>query len=360
MVQYDFEYSRRVRAVHVGCGGHSFRNILPSYRYAPIELLAVCDVRAERAETFAREFGAERWYTDYRALLEDERPEAVFLVTGYLPDGRPTYPELAIRALAAGAHVWMEKPPAATTAEIREVRAAAEHAGRQVMVGLKKAFFPAIRKAKGISRSPEFGPVTSITARYPQSLPPQDRKSDPKAMLGFLDHLCHPASILHTLGGPFESLIYQRTRENGAVVALLRFVSGAVGSLHLAAGISGTSPLERVEVVGKGANVVVENGCRLTYFRRGQRGEGGYGHAESFIGPDDGAPIIWEPEFSLGQLYNQGLFLLGYAPEIRSFCECILEGKPVEEGGLDAAFQVTALYEAFLEPEGGIIPVARE
>src|SRR5207302_9720112 len=136
MVQYDFQYPRRVRAVHVGCGGHSFRNILPSYRFAPIELLAVCDVDARRAETFAREFGAERWYTDYQALLEDERPEAVFLVTGYLPDGRPTYPELAVQALAAGAHVWMEKPPAATTNEIRELRAAAERAGRQVMVGL--------------------------------------------------------------------------------------------------------------------------------------------------------------------------------------------------------------------------------
>src|SRR5205823_1108594 len=130
--------------------------------------------------------------------LEDERPEAVFLVTGYRPDGRPTYPELALQALAARAHVWMEKPPAATTDEIREVRAAAERAGRQVMVGLKKAFFPAIRKAKAISQTPEFGPVTSITARYPQSLPVQERKGDPKAMLGFLDHLCHPASILHT------------------------------------------------------------------------------------------------------------------------------------------------------------------
>src|ERR671924_412048 len=101
MVQFNYEYPRRLRAAHVGCGGHSFRNILPAYRYAPIDLVAVCDLDGARAAHFARQFGAERWYTDYRFLLEDERPEAVFLVTGYGPDGRPTYPELAVQALAA-------------------------------------------------------------------------------------------------------------------------------------------------------------------------------------------------------------------------------------------------------------------
>ena len=41
----------------------------------------------------------------------------------------------------------------------------------------------------------------------------------------------------------------------------MKFVNDATGVLHFTAGRSGTSPLERVELVGNGANVVVDNKC---------------------------------------------------------------------------------------------------
>jgi predicted dehydrogenase len=172
-------------------------------------------------------------------------------------------------------------------------------------------------------------------------------------MLGFLDHLSHPASILQRLAGPVERFSCERETTNGGLAVSLRFRSGAVGALHLAAGIAGTSPLERLEVVGRGANLVVENGCRLTYYRPGRRGEGGYGHSASFIGPDEGAPLFWEPEFSLGQLYNKGLFLLGYAPEILAFCDHALRGEPPACAGLADALAITRFYEAFLTARDG-------
>jgi predicted dehydrogenase len=360
MIRYNHEYERRLRAVFLGCGDHSYRNILPTFRYAPIDLLAVCDRREERAIAYARQFGALRHYAEYERMLAEERPEVVFIVTGYEADGRPTYPPLAAQALEAGAHVWMEKPPAATTAEIRRLMALEAETGRFVMVGLKKAFFPAVARARAIAHDPEFGPITSVTLRYPQSLPEASKRGDSRAMLGFLDHLCHPASALHSIAGAVESLFYQREPVNGAVAATLRFRSGAIGLLHLCAGQSRTGALERLEIVGKGSHVIVENGCRLLYYRPGQRGEGGYGRSASFIGPDEGAPIVWEPEFSLGQLYNSGLFLLGYAPEILHFCESALSGTRPTEGNLEAALEVTKLYEAFLEPEGRVIPLPEE
>lgn len=352
MIRYNHEYDRRLRAVYLGCGDHSFRNILPCFRYAPIELVAVCDQREERAAAFARQFGAERHFSDYDRMIAEVRPEVVFIVTGYDAEGRPTYPPLAEAALRSGAHAWIEKPPASSTDEIRHLQAVEAETGRFVMVGLKKAFFPAVARAREISREAAFGPISSIVVRYPQSLPSPERRADPKAMLGFLDHLCHPASILHSIAGPMATLFYQREPVNGAVAANLRFRSGAIGLLHLCAGQAGTGALERLEVVGRGSHVIVENGCRLLHYRPGKRGEGGYGRSASFIGPDEGAPILWEPEFSLGQLYNNAHFLLGYALEIRHFCEAALAGERPAEGNLDAALEVTKLYEAFREPEG--------
>src|SRR5579885_1151624 len=87
LVRYNHEYERRLRVCFVGAGGHSFRNVYPAFRYAPVDLVAVCDLDEARARAYARQFGAERAYGDVEAMLAAERPEAVFVVTSYEPDG---------------------------------------------------------------------------------------------------------------------------------------------------------------------------------------------------------------------------------------------------------------------------------
>ncbi|WP_342236243.1 Gfo/Idh/MocA family protein [Inquilinus sp. OTU3971] len=351
-ITYNFEYERRLKACFIGAGGHSYRNIYPSLRYAPVDLAAVCDVDGRRAADYARLFGAGRSYTDHREMLAAERPDVVFIVTAYHPDGRVQATDLAQDVLAAGAHVWMEKPTAASLAEVRDLEAASERHGRFVMTGLKKMFFPTIEKLKSIIDSPEFGRVSSIALRYPQALPPPERRGDLVAMQGFLDHIYHPAAILLHLMGPVDRMSYEWEPANGAAVVSLRFRSGAIGSLHFAAGQSGTSPLERVEVIGDRANAVVENGVRLTYYRRAALPA--YGRARSFIQGDHEAPILWEPECSLGQLYNNNLFYLGYVPEILHFCDSVLAGTPPSKGTLQDAARIMALFEAFQRTPAGV------
>ena len=69
------------------------------------------------------------------------------------------------------------------------------------------------------------------------------------------------------------------------------------------------------------------------------------------FGADEEAPLTWTPEFSLGQLYNKAIFVLGYAPEIIYFCQCALEGKAPEVGNLDDALEMLYVYEAYCQPE---------
>jgi predicted dehydrogenase len=356
-VTYNAEYPRRLRTCFIGCGGHAVRNVYPTFLYAPVELTAVCDLDAERAAWCARQFGAERSYGDYRVMLEKERPEAVFVVTNYGEDGRPKYPAIAMDAMRAGAHVWIEKPPAASSAEVRAMRRVEEEAGRFTFVGLKKMFFPANRKAKEIVSSREFGEISAITARYPQALPPFDKRQDPWAMLGFLDHVVHPHSLLKYLAGPLSSIYVERA-PGGAAVSALRFESGAVGSLLFSHGQSGYSPFERTEVVGEGANVVVDNSTRVTYYRQGVP-KGGYGRAGDYYETVGEAPLVWEPEFSLGQLYNKGLFLLGYAPETLYFCDCVLNDRKPAVAGLDDALEMLLVYEAYGKADGQVVPIER-
>ena len=66
---------------------------------------------------------------------------------------------------------------------------------------------------------------------------------------------------------------------------------------------------------------------------------------------------MWEPEFSLGQLYNKNLFTLGYAPEVIYFCECVLAGTRPAYANLDDTLAMMRWYEAYRQPPGRVIPV---
>ena len=347
-----------IRVGFIGCGSHAFRNIYPVFQFVPVDLVAVCDHHADRREAFAKLFGGERTYTDHTEMLaKEEDLDAVFIVTDYDASSKPQFPGLAMDVMRAGLHAWIEKPPAASVAEIDGMLAVEKETGKFTMVGFKKCFFPAIEKMKEIVGREEFGGVRQVYVRYPQYIPAADEMRELRGnrkLVGFLDHIVHPASIVQLLAGPVKTLHYVREGAGGGFASLV-FRSGAVGTIHLSAGQSGTSPLERVEVVGDGANVVVDNGVKLTYYRPGARGEGGYGRAPDFIGPDDAAPVVWEPEWSLGQLYNKGLFLLGYYGEVAAFVRAVKENRRPEKCNLDDAREVMKLYEAFLEGPGKTI-----
>lgn len=355
-IKYNFEYERKLRICYIGAGGHSFRNVLPTFQYAPVDFLAICDQDAARAEAYARQFGARTFYIDHREMLERERPDAVFIVTSYHPDGRVQATDLALDALQAGVHVWMEKPTAASVDEVRRLMVVSGETGRFVMTGLKKIFFPAIAKAREIISAPEFGRPSSLYVRYPQHMPPFEERADLRTITSLLDHIYHPGAIINYLMGPIGRVSYEWEPVNGSSVTTLRFVSGAIGTLHFSAGASGSSPLERLEVIGEGANLVVENGVKLTYYRKANRPA--YGRSASFLVEDEAAPLYWEPEFSLGQLYNKNIFYLGYVPEVLHFCESVLSGTAPTKGTLDESLEIAKLFEVYrTTPPGTVVTI---
>ena len=352
-VKYNFEYDRRLRICYIGAGGHSFRNVLPAFQYAPVDFVAICDRQAARAEAFARQFGAQRFYTDHQEMLERERPDAVFIVTSYHPDGRVQATDLALDALRAGIHVWMEKPTAASVDEVRQLMAASATSQRFVMSGLKKIFFPAVAKVKAIISTPEFGRPSSLYVRYPQAMPAFEDRSDLRKITSLLDHIYHPGAIIHHLMGKIAQASYEWEPVNGSSMTTMRFESGAVGALHFSAGAAGSSPLERLEVIGEGANVVLENGVKLTYYRKAPRPA--YGRSASYLVDDEVAPLYWEPEFSLGQLYNKNIFYLGYVPEVLHFCESVLAGTPPTKGTLEEVLEIAKLFDFYRTVPAGTV-----
>jgi predicted dehydrogenase len=131
-------------------------------KLANAEWVGVYDRSRERAEAVAREHGG-RVFGSPEALLE--ACDAVSVAT-------PTvaHLEAAQQALAAGRHVLVEKPMAATVAEADAMISAAERAGRVLQVGQVERFNPALIAARPFVREPKFIEAHRLAAFQPRSL----------------------------------------------------------------------------------------------------------------------------------------------------------------------------------------------
>lgn len=107
------------------------------------ELYAVAGRSQEKADRFQADFGFEKAYGSYEALLADPQVEAV-----YIPLPNTLHHEWAIRAVRAGKHVLCEKPMAPTAAQAAEMQAAAKANGVLLMEAYAYLHTPLIDAVK--------------------------------------------------------------------------------------------------------------------------------------------------------------------------------------------------------------------
>lgn len=307
-----------VRLAVIGCGRFCTSAILPVIRLAPARLQAVCDMDEGKAKTAAREFGAPRWYVNYRDMLATEQLDAVIVVVSPL-----VHPQLAIELMRHRLHVYVEKPPATTSEEATEMLRISRETGRLCAVGFMKRFATGYRMAKTLSQAPEFGPITFLEAKltYGNFVPTWVDRLTLNAFL--LDHSIHYLDLIQHLAGPVDRLSAEAVDRGAGRLALavsLRFRSGAVGTLHLSSLESRGHPTERLHLVGVGQSVFVDNLLKVTHYRDAP-----------LAGPDrvldvERDAVHWEPNLTLPFVENSSHAHLGYAGEIRQFAHAILGG----------------------------------
>jgi len=129
-----------------------------------VEITAVADVSADRAEALAADCGAKA-FTDYRELIDEV--DAVYVCSP------PTaHREQVVAAVAAGRHLLCEKPLATTLEDGRAIAEAVHSGGVHVMVGFNNRFRAPFRRLRELFRSGEVGElVTAWITRVEPSTP---------------------------------------------------------------------------------------------------------------------------------------------------------------------------------------------
>jgi predicted dehydrogenase len=161
----------------IGLGGIAGAHVAAYNTLANARVTARCDRDPARAAGTAGGItinigagetatGAARVYTDYRELLRDPEVEAVDIC---LPTD--LHAEVAVAALQAGKHVLCEKPMALTVADCDRMIAAAEAAGRILMVAHCIRFWPEYAALKELVDGGEYGKVTYANFRRFSPLP---------------------------------------------------------------------------------------------------------------------------------------------------------------------------------------------
>ncbi len=151
-----------VRLAVVGAGRQCTTALMPGIPAIPeLDLVAICDIQRELAEHNARAFGAKAVYTDVAQMLREEQPDAVMVV------GPPQmHEEIGLEVLAAGAHLFIEKPAAPTVEGAQRLVEAAQRAGKFGQVGHMMRHADPVRIAWDLCHAPEFGEILSVESRY--------------------------------------------------------------------------------------------------------------------------------------------------------------------------------------------------
>jgi len=181
-------------------------------RLMPDPLLVGRD--AAKVEALARRHGVERWTTDLDSAL-DRTDQAIFF------DAASTQlrPKLLRRAIAAGKHVYCEKPVSTTLAEAQALYAAAKKAKVKHGVVQDKLWLPGLLKLQKLRQQGFFGRILSVRGEFGYWVFEGDReKGQPAAQRPswnyrkqdgggiILDMLCHWRYVLDNLFGEVQAV----------------------------------------------------------------------------------------------------------------------------------------------------------
>ena len=118
------------------------------------ELRSVSDLRPEKLAAVARRYPGLHTSTDCRALLDDPNIDAVAIATPV-----HSHFELAMQALRAGKHVFVEKPMTETSEQASRLVEEAEKRGRVLMVDHTFVYTPAVQKIRELVAAGELGEI---------------------------------------------------------------------------------------------------------------------------------------------------------------------------------------------------------
>jgi len=309
----------RVRIGVIGAGSIARTVHLPSLaEMSDVELVAICDLRVERARKLAEEHGIERTYISYHEMLAKESLDAVFVL---VEPGNIFH--VAWQCLEAGLPAFMEKPPGITSVQAWSLARKAEQKGRILQVGFNRRHIPVVRRALEIVRSKST--ITQVEGSFVKY---GSASFDHGSLSAFVSDSIHAVDLVRWIAGGTPAAAGLVAARHDDVVdnswnGVVRFDNGVTGIVKANYRTGGR--VHRAEIHGPGISAYISLGfgepsCEATILTH--EGESRYslaaaGAARENVERIDGMELAGSKEFH--KYY-------GFFQEDRHFVDCVKSG----------------------------------
>jgi predicted dehydrogenase len=320
--------SNRIRWGVVGAGGIARRRTIPEGIVASdeAELCATYDIDPAVNSEVARQFHAAA-----AASLDDLLASDIDAV--YIASPADCHRSQVTAAAAAGKHVLCEKPLGMTVAEAEAMIAACRGAGVRLGVGLMMRFHAYHRAALEMVQSGRLGRLVLGRAQLSCWYPPIAGawRQDPARGGGgsLIDMGSHAIDLLEMFFGPVEevfcrtgNLVQSYASEDGAAV-LLKFQSGALGTIDAFFCIPDTASKNRLEIYGGRGSILAESTI----------GQAPDGRMTAYLDDDRGSYDALQMRDAAGGLCIAPPPVNTYRAEIDEFCRAIRQRREPLNGG---------------------------
>lgn len=306
----------KAAVIGVGAMGQHHARI---YNQMPdTELVGVADMNEELGEQIARLYHTVA-YSDYRQLLNTAKLDLVTIAV-------PTkyHYQVALDALAAGCHVLLEKPIAATEEEAQELNERASMLGRKLMVGHIVRFDPAVQALKARLQAGELGRIFQVRCRRLGPFP--TRIQDVGVVI---DLATHDLDMIRYITGQEVVRVYAETEQRihsaheDILIGTVRLTDGTIGVLD----INWLTPtkIRELTVTGERGMFLVDHLTQDLFF---------FENAETY--DEQWSAISLLRGVSEGRMIRYPL--RKYEPlkaELEGFIQAVVENKPTPVNGAD-------------------------
>ena len=247
---------RKLRAAVIGCGAIGTRHAAAIRQSDHAELIAACDVGLDRAQ-FVADRTATHSYDDIGAMLA---AEALDVVTVATPDH--LHVGQVMQSVAAGCHVFCEKPMATSLDDARKMVDTAAHHDRYLAIDYNRRFGFGYQKAHELITDGRIGDLRYAMLRVTDGFPRAAKVHKPYTILTAL--LSHHIDLMRFLCGEIISVhaTFAPQEVPGVVhdlTLVFQFDNGAIGSIVSGWREAPQRTWELMEIGGMGGIISVED-----------------------------------------------------------------------------------------------------
>jgi predicted dehydrogenase/threonine dehydrogenase-like Zn-dependent dehydrogenase len=263
---------RGIKVGLIGVGNFAKGFLIPAMKRAGMQVYAVCALDGTGAKKTAEDVGAKYATTDPKKMNKDKDIELIVIATRH-----DSHAELAIAAMHAGKHVYVEKPGAIFEEEFAKLSAAVYKHRKVYAIGFNRRYSPAIAAVKRELRKD--APII-INYVFNNTFLPDEHWVNQRDVGGgrFIGEACHIIDLFNYLTGstPTTVTAEKLTVQKGAVnddnniVATIKYANGSVGNVVYACIGSAAVDREQCTVIQDGTviemhnfTLVMRNGKRL-------------------------------------------------------------------------------------------------